>query len=221
LGELVARVGADRVEAIDPSASFVDAARQRHPGVTVQVGVAERMPYPDGTFDTALAQLVVHFMNDPIAGLTEMARVTRRGGTVAGCVWDHASGAGPLGVFWRVARDLDPAVHDESDLAGVREGHLAELMTATGAFESVNQATLEVTVEHPTFDEWWEPFTRGVGPAGAYVGGLDNERRVALRARCRRALPSGPFHITARAWAVCGVRGEGTPGARPAGLQSA
>jgi SAM-dependent methyltransferase len=205
VGELVTRVGPDRVAAIDPSGSFVLAARARHPGVDVRLATAERLPFPDVSFDAALSQLVVHFMQDPVGGLGEMARVTRVGGVVAACVWDHASDHGPLGIFWHAARELDPVVHDESGLPGVREGHLADLLEATGACASIEEATLEVRVEHPTFEEWWEPFTRGVGPAGAYVAGLDDRQREALRARCQRSLPSEPFTITARAWAVRGV----------------
>ncbi len=178
---------------------------QRHPRVDVRLAAAERLPFPDATFDVALAQLVVHFMTDPVGGLGEMARVTRVGGVVAACVWDHASDHGPLGVFWRAARELDPAVLDESDLPGVHEGHLADLLEATGVCDSIEEATLVVRVEHPTFQEWWEPFTRGVGPAGAYVAGLDDRRREALRARCHAALPSEPFTVTARAWAARGV----------------
>ncbi len=208
VAELVGRVGADQVAAVDPSESFVLAARQRHPGVDVRRATAERLPFAEAAFDAALAQLVVHFMNDPVAGLAEMARVTRVGGVVAACVWDHASDHGPLGVFWRAARELDPAVDDESGLAGVRRGHLVELFEAVGGLGSVQEATLVVRVEHPTFREWWEPFTRGVGPAGAYVAGLDDVRCEALRARCREALPAEPFTITARAWAACGIRGD-------------
>ena len=207
VGELVRRVGVDRVAAIDPSESFVLATRQRHPGVDVRQASAEQMPFRDATFDAALAQLVVHFMADPVAGITEMARVTRAGGVVATCVWDHASDQGPLGAFWRAARELDPAVDDESDLPGVREGHLVELFEAVGGLCSIEEATLVVSVEHPTFEEWWEPFTRGVGPAGAYVASLDDARREALRARCRAALPTEPFSITARAWAARGTHG--------------
>ncbi len=193
--------------AVDPSASFVEATRQRHPGVDVRRAAAEQLPFADDVFDAAFAQLVVHFMTDPLAGLTEMARVTRTGGVVAACVWDHASDRGPLGVFWRAARDLDPAVDDESGLAGVRPGHLVELFEAVGSLSSVEEATLVVSVEHPTFEEWWEPFTRGVGPAGAYVASLDDDRREALRTRCHASLPTEPFTISARAWAARGVRG--------------
>jgi SAM-dependent methyltransferase len=205
VSELIGRVGASQVSAVDPSESFVAAARQRHPGVDVRLAAAEQLPFADNTYDAALAQLVVHFMQDPVAGLTEMARVTRQGSTVAACVWDHASDHGPLGVFWSAARDLDPAVHDESGLAGVRPGHLVELFEATGALGSIEEATLVVQVEHPTFQEWWEPFTRGVGPAGAWVSSLDDDGREALRVRCREALPREPFTVTARAWAARGV----------------
>jgi SAM-dependent methyltransferase len=206
VGELVARVGADRVVAVDPSQSFVEAARARHAGVDVRLAAAESLPFADEAFDAALAQLAVHFMKDPIMGLGEMGRVTRAGGVVAASVWDHASEHGPLGDFWRAARELDPAVQDESGLPGVREGHLAELLESTGAFGSVETTALTVHVEHPTFEEWWEPFTEGVGPAGAYLAGLDEPRREALRMRCRVALPTEPFRISARAWAARGVR---------------
>jgi len=165
---------------------------------------AERLPFPDQAFDAALAQLVVHFMADPVAGLTEMARVTRTGGVVAACVWDHAGGQGPLGVFWQAAHELDPTVHDESRLAGAREGHLAELFEAAGLRE-IHEATVSARLEHPSFEEWWEPYTGGVGPAGAYVAGLDPERQAELRETCRRLLPAAPFTITARAWAARGI----------------
>lgn len=206
VGELVARVGPDLVAAVDPSEPFVGAARLRNPGVDVRVAVAERLPFADHVFDAALAQLVVHFMRDPAVGIAEMARVTRPGGVVAACVWDHASDHGPLGVFWRAARGLEPLAHDESGLAGVRQGHLAELFEASGQLERIEEATLGVTVEHPTFDQWWEPFTRGVGPAGAYVASLEGRERETLRVRCRAALPTEPFTISARAWAARGMR---------------
>src|SRR6478752_9646005 len=74
--QLVDRLGVTAVAAIDPSESFVDAARARFPGLDVRQGVAEELPFPDAGFDLALAQLVVQFMSDPVVGLREMARVT-------------------------------------------------------------------------------------------------------------------------------------------------
>jgi ubiquinone/menaquinone biosynthesis C-methylase UbiE len=199
--QLVDRLGADAVSAIDPSAPFVTAVRARWPGVDVRCAVAERLPFPDNTFDLALAQLVVHFMADPMAGLSELARVTRPGGLVAACVWDHAGGSGPLATFWRAAHDIDPQVRDESELAGAREGHLAELCEAA-RLKDIESMSLTVTVRFATFDDWWEPFTLGVGPAGAHVARLDEPRRASLRSRCMRLLPPPPFEIAASAWCV-------------------
>ena len=202
--ELVARVGPSAVAAVDPSARFVAAARERHPGVEIVQASAERLPFPALAFDAAVAQLVVHFMPDPNKGLVEMARVTRRGGVVAACVWDHAGGLGPLSLFWRPARELDPEVDDESELPGVREGHLAELFEAAG-LDEVAETVLWVSVEHPTFEAWWEPFTKGVGPAGSYLASLSAEQQVELRETCRTTVPTTPFVVTARAWTARGL----------------
>lgn len=202
-GELVARLGPAAVTAIDPSASFVEAARDRHPGVTVLQGSAEELPFPDGAFDASLAQLVVHFMSDPVRGLAEMRRVTRNGGVVAASVWDLAGGRAPLSLFWRAAHDLDMDAADESRMSGAREGHLVELFEAAGLHD-VRGSVFTVSLEHQSFEEWWDPYTRGVGPAGGYVATLDEERRTALRERCRALLPDGPFTLTAHAWAARG-----------------
>lgn len=202
--ELVRRVEAGNVAAVEPSAPFVAAIRTRFPGVEIHQGSAESLPFPDATFDAALAQLVVHFMADPVAGLVEMKRVTRPGGIVVACVWDHAGGQGPLGLFWQAARELDPGVKDESDLAGAREGTLAELFRAAGLRDLV-ETVVSADLEHPDFAAWWEPFTRGVGPAGAYVASLGPDRQAELRERCRSMLPPGSFDLPARAWAVRGL----------------
>jgi SAM-dependent methyltransferase len=199
--ELVRRLGVAAVAAAEPSEPFVAAARERHPGVDVRRAAAEELPFDAEAFDAALAQLVVHFMTDPVAGLREMARVTRRDGVVAACVWDLGGGRGPISPFWEAAHTLDADVLDESRLAGAREGHLAELFTAAGLGEP-EATTLSVSVEHPSFEDWWEPFTLGVGPAGAYAAGLDPERQARLRDRSRELLPEPPFVLTSSAWAV-------------------
>lgn len=204
--ELARRLGPASVSAVDPSEPFVEAVRERHPEVEVRRAPAEDLPFAAAAFDAALAQLVVHFMQDPVAGLSEMARVTRRGGIVAASVWDHAGSQGPLSFFWEVARELEAEVEDESELPGTREGHLAELFTAAG-LRDVDDAVLSITVEHPTFEDWWEPFTLGVGPAGAYVGSLGPDRLEELRERCRELLPEPPFALSAVAWAARGRAG--------------
>ena len=200
---LVDLLGPDHVAAIDPSESFVSAARERFPAVDVRLGYAEELPFAADAFDAALAELVVHFMSDPVAGLREMARVTRPGGVVAACVWDMSSDANPLATFWAAVRESDPAALDESGLPGVREGDLVALATAAGLV-GVSPSQLWVGTRYESFDEWWEPYTLGVGPAGGHVAGLAEEERRALRERCARRLGDGPFDVVARAWCVRG-----------------
>jgi SAM-dependent methyltransferase len=200
---LVERLGADEVSAADPSEQFVAAARERHPGVDVRRAPAEELPYDGGEFDAALAQLVVHFMADPVAGLAEMARVTRAGGVVAACVWDHAGGQTPLAPFWDAVHELDPDEVGEGEMAGAHAGHLTELFGAAGLRE-VEETTLSIRVEAKTFDEWWEPFTLGVAPAGQYLEALDPERQAELRELCRKRLGE-PVSVPARTWTARGV----------------
>src|SRR3954466_1677433 len=154
VAELVRRVGAENVTAVDPAEQFVAAARARNPGVDIGRASAEALPFGDGGFDAALAQLVVHFMSDPVAGLREMRRVVRPGGVVAACVWDHGGGEGPLSPFWDAVHALDANAPDESQMAGARRGHLTELFGEAG-IEDIDETSLAVSVPHATFDEWW------------------------------------------------------------------
>ncbi len=211
-GELVQRLGAEAVTAVDPSEPFVAAAKARHPSVEVQQASAEALPFEDGAFDAAIAQLVVHFMTNPVAGLREMARVTRPGGIVAACVWDHAGERSPLSSFWQAARELDAGALDESKLAGARQGHLVELLTEAG-LESVQETTTEAFAEFSSFEQWWEPFTLGVGPAGAYAKKLDDPELTRLRDRCRELMGPPPFTVSTMAWTARGsVTGNGVNG---------
>jgi SAM-dependent methyltransferase len=202
--ELVKRLGAGSVAAVDPSESFVAATRARHPGVDVRRASAEELPFLDREFDAALAQLVVHFMTDPVAGLREMGRVTRRDGAVAACVWDHAGERTPVSTFWRAARDLGLPMQDESALAGAREGHLVELFKAAG-LRDVEGTALVARVEYSSFDDWWKPFSFEVGPAGAAYVALDPPQRERLRHRCEALLPPAPFEMASFAWAARGI----------------
>jgi SAM-dependent methyltransferase len=204
-GALTARLvdvlGVAGVSAVDPSEPFVAAARERFPGVDITVGSAESLAFDDDSFDAALARLVVHFMRDPVAGLREMARVTLPGGVVAAAVWNHASSAGPLSLFWGAVRAVDPQAEGEGDYAGVREGDLAQLFRAAG-LDTFEESVLTVHVPFDSFEQWWEPYTLGVGPAGQYVAGLDDSRREALEQECRRRVPEGEFTVDASSWCV-------------------
>ncbi len=203
-GALIAHllsIGAE-VTGIDPSPPFVDGVRMRFPDVDVRQGTAEELPYDSDTFDFALAQLVVHFMMDPVAGIRQMARVTRGGGVVAACVWDGPTGA--LAPFWDAVHVVDPDAEDEALLSGAKRGHLTELFNAAGLREA-EESPVSVDVVHPTFDEWWEPYTFGIGPAGEYVGQLDDDGRAGLESVARERLGSGPFTVTATAWAARGT----------------
>jgi SAM-dependent methyltransferase len=207
--ELARRCGEANVAAVEPMVAFAEANAAAHPEADVRVASAESLPYDDGVFGAALAQLVVHFMSDPVAGLAEMARVTAPGGRVSACVWDHGGDSGPLSPFWRAVKRFEPTA-GEGALAGASAGDLTDLFTRAG-MPGVEETRLTISVEFPTFEDWWEPFTLGVGPAGQYVAALDGADRERLVAALREDLGDAPFTIEASAW-VGTARNESEPG---------
>lgn len=201
-----------RVTGVDPSAAYVRSAQAKTLGDRVRFlrGDAQALELPSATYDKTLSLLAVNFIPDSAKALREMIRMTRPGGIVAACVWDYGGGMEMLRVFWNEAVALDPTVaaRDERNMPLCRRGELAALFRASGLQQVVEQS---IVVELPfsSFDDYWQPFLGGQGPAGAYAASLAAPQRAALEARVRSALlgthPDRPFTLHARAWAVKGV----------------
>jgi ubiquinone/menaquinone biosynthesis C-methylase UbiE len=204
---LADRLGAANVAAADPSEPLLAACGHRVPGADVRLAPAEELPWPDASFDAVLSQLVLNFVADADAAVAEMRRVAAPGGIVASCTWDYAGGMRMLHTFWEAAAELDPQAPDESNMRYRTEEELESLWERHG-LDDVETGPLVVEVAYESFDEYWEPFTLGVGPAGAYCASLDPDAREALRAGCfsRLGSPAGPFSLGARAFAVRGTR---------------
>lgn len=204
--ELVERVGAANVAAVDPQLQFAAACRERCPGVEVRDGVAERLPWRDGAFDAALSSLVIGFMSDPDQGVREMARVTRPGGTVAACMWDTSTGGMTmLQIFWSAVHQVDPDAEGERAMPGTADGDIGERLGRAGLRDVVNGAITAQTT-YADFNDFWEPFTFGIGPAGHFLRSLPADAQAHVRSACREALPERvPFTLEARAWFARGT----------------
>lgn len=209
--ELATRLGPANVAAIDPAEQFTAACRGRNPGADVRTGVAEQLPWPAASFDAALSCLVIGFLQDPDRGVREMARVTRAGGTVAACMWDITGGGMTmLRIFWSAVRQVQPAAAGESAMAGTADGDIAHRLRHAG-LRHVTSGALTSRASYAGFDDFWEPFTLEVGPAGHYLRTLPAGQQAAVRDACRPHLPDGPFTLQARAWYA---RGTVPPGSR-------
>lgn len=203
---LVDRLGVDAVAACDPAAGFVDECAARHPGVRVEVGRAESIPFETGQFDHAMAQLVLHFVSDADRAAAEMARVVRAGGRVSACVWDFDDGMEMLRCFWDAALEIDAAAPDEArTMRFGRSGEIADLFELAGMVD-VEESTLSVTTSYDDFDELWSGFLAGVGPAGAYCTSLGDEDRMRLRSALfvRLGEPGGSIELGAVARCAVG-----------------
>ena len=203
--ELAARVGPENVAAIDPATAFAAACRERNPGAEVREGVAEELPWPDDAFDAALSCLVIAFMRDADRGVSEMARVTLPGGTVAACMWDTAGGGMTmLRHVWEAIAEVDPGARGERGLAGTREGEIADRMRRAG-LQDIDAGVLMASADYADFEDFWTPLTLGVGPAGQHLASLSEEQRLGVREVLRTRVPQGPFTLDARAWYARGT----------------
>ena len=149
--------------------------------------------------------LVLNFVPDPAAALRQMIRVTRPGGVVAAAVWDYGDGMQMLRTFWDAAVALDPgaAPRDERHMPLCTRGALGELWRTQG-LRDVDEQPLTIEMAFASFDDYWQPFLCGQGPAGAYVSSLAESARHALESRLRERCRLG-LTLRARAWAVRGV----------------
>lgn len=200
-----------RVVGIDPVQAFVDYSRARFPDsrASFDCGSAFKLPYPDASFDRSLSLLVFQFLREPGTAASEMRRVTRTGGTVAACTWDR-TGQEMSDLFWEECVRLDPGAEEKAQRPKVcnQAGQLAELWGATG-FEDVSEVTLEMRTDFTSFDDFWLPYTKGVGSQGVYVASLSLEHREVLRDALRKRFvgeQDRPFSLRAAALAVRGTR---------------
>ena len=211
---LAKRGAPDRVAAIDIAAPYIGFARSRPgaAGIGFAVGDACRLPYADGSFGAALAQLSLNFVPDAAQAVREMRRVVQRGGSVAAAVWDFRGGLVFQRLFWDTAAGLDPgagAARDRlfSGPLAVPDG-LPALWDGVG-LAAVERGSITIRMEYAEFADYWEPLLGGQGPVGAYVEALPLERRQLIEERVRAAFlsgaPDGPRSLTATAWAVRGV----------------
>lgn len=200
---LTRRYGEAEVAAVDPSPTFVEAVTRRFPAADVRHGRAEALPFEDDTFTATLAELVVHFLSDAPAGLREMVRVTRPGGVVAACVWDYENERQPPAVFLRAA-SAESGRSDGPPKPGTRRGELAALLRQAGCVE-VTETELTVAVDLPSFDEWWEPHTWGIGSTASALDGLDEAGVERVRERARAVWGDGPIVVHGTAWSARGI----------------
>lgn len=194
-GVLVERLGVEAVAACDPASGFVNECAARHPGVRVDIGRAEALPFETGRFDHALAQLVLHFVSDTEQAAREMMRVVRPGGTVSACVWDFDEGMEMLRCFWDAAEQIDPGAPDEArTLRFGGTGEIAGLFVSAGMVDVV-ESELRVSSSYTGFDELWNGFLSGVGPA---PGRTASPAPSPTGTGCARRCSSGSAHLPDR-----------------------
>ena len=206
-----ASMPASEIVGVDPSEGFIAYAQKNTKSTRVhfEVGDAQVLKFNDASFDDALALLVMNFVPDHNKAIAEMRRVTRPQGIVSACVWDYDAGMQMLRFFWDEAVAFDPSIEpkDERHMKLSHQGQLGDLWRKAGLL-NIKEEPLVIGQVYSSFNDYWEPFTKGAGPGGAYVVSLSDDRRQQLEARMRKRLlgdlQDGPFTLRARAWCVRG-----------------
>ena len=203
------------LHAIDPSAGFIEHARSHidDDRVALSEGSAEAIPFEDECFDAVVSGLVLNFVPDARAALSEMIRVTRPGGTVAVYVWDYADRMELIRRFWNAVVELNPAARklDEGIRFPICNRDALTALFEDAGLEQVASRDIDVPTRFESFDDYWSPFLGGQGPAPGYAVGLESKQRSALRDRLQQSLPTaedGSIALIARALAVRGVRAQ-------------
>jgi trans-aconitate methyltransferase len=199
------------VTGVDPSEPFLAHAREtiRDPRAEFRAGTAADTGLLDSQADVVVGGLVLNFVPDVAAALTEARRVVVRGGVVAGYVWDYAEGMQFIRAFWDAAIPFDPAARelDEASRFPIAAPEaLSGAFTAAG-FESVSVRGIEIPTVFADFDDLWLPFLGGTGSAPTYLASLEPASREAVRERLRTSVPielDGSIRLSARAWAFRG-----------------
>jgi SAM-dependent methyltransferase len=208
---ILERCAASFVAGVEPSEGFLEKAKQ-HLGehALLRRGNAGAIPAGDAAFDAVVSGLVLNFVPDLRGALNEMIRVTASGGIVAAYVWDYAGGMQLMRHFWDAAVALDPGAAKLDE--GLRfplchPDALAEGFSGAG-LRDVATTAIDIATPFSSFDDYWQPFLGGQGPAPTYAMSLNAAARTRLRARIRSGLPlqpDGSIPLTARAWAVRGT----------------
>jgi SAM-dependent methyltransferase len=209
LGAAIVEQAAPRMlTGVDPSAGFLEAARQQLPdSVVLSQGSADAIPLPDAAVDVAVSGLVLNFVPDAVAALREMARVTARDGTVAVYVWDYAQKMEMIRRYWDAAALFDAGAsrQDQGERFPLCEPQALAAALGEAGLHPVQGTALEITMHFADFDDYWQPFLGGQGPAPAHAMRLDEATRERVRERLRETLPrqpDGSIDLPARAWAA-------------------
>jgi SAM-dependent methyltransferase len=200
-----------RVTAFDASAAFASYARTIGGDRRIAFAVADAraIPFKAASADVAVSGLMLNFVPQPEVAVAEMARVARPGGTVSAYVWDYSDGMQMLRHFWDAASAVDPGAADldEGRRFPMCEPSALDTLWRGAGLRDVEVRGIDVPTRFESFDDLWTPFLGGQGPAPSYLASLDSITRERVREQLRVQLPDGgSFVLTARAWAVRGVR---------------
>jgi SAM-dependent methyltransferase len=201
------------VKGIDRSEDYVKTARKNtnYSNAEFESGDAQALPVESGLYDLAVSGLVLNFIPEPNRMINEMKRAIRAGGMVALYIWDYAGKMQFMRHFWNAAAALDVAARDldEGRRFPICDPNSLAALFRDAKLSKIETRPIDVPTDFKDFDDYWNPFLGGQGPAPGYVMSLSEQKRTQLRDRIYNGLPfalDGSIPLVARAWAIKGVK---------------
>jgi SAM-dependent methyltransferase len=197
---------------IDPSAEFLQKTKERIPGkAEFVVGTASSIPISNASVDIVVSGLALNFFPEIEVALAEMKRVVKFDRHIAVYVWDYSDRMDFLRIFWDAASQVDPNAGELDE--GVRfpicnDAKLRDVFRQAGLV-NITTRNLDATTTFKNFEDYWNPFLGGQGPAGTYLVSLNASRQNLIKNILREQLPiekDGSITLLARALAVRGSR---------------
>ena len=154
---------------------------------------------------------MLNFVPQPEKMVSEMTRTVKAGGVVAVYVWDYADKMQLMRYFWDAAVALDPSAADldEGPRFPVCKPDALRKLFENSGLKQVETRAIDIDSHFKDFDDYWQPFIGGQGPAPSYATSLNEEKRNELRDHIHANLPFAPdgsIPLIARAWAVKGMK---------------
>lgn len=175
---------------VDVATQMVALATKLHPGAEFRQADAERLPFPDRSFDAVVGNFVVLHLGRPEQGVAELARVLIPGGHLALSMWDGPERAHLLSFVFHSVQEVG-AKPPASVPAGPpffrfsSDEEFSALLRSVG-LEAAAVRSLSFTHRLSGSDELWEGMVAGTVRTASMIRGQTEETQRRIRAALHR-----------------------------------
>jgi ubiquinone/menaquinone biosynthesis C-methylase UbiE len=200
------------VVGIDPSKEYLPKKTQFE-NSTFLVGSAENHQFRNSEFDIIVSALALNFMTNKENSIRKILKILKPGGTFALYVWDYAEKMEFLRYFWNAVVQENPesVKFDEAQLFPICNRDKLKKLFIDCGIKEIFENDIVIETKFDNFDQYWNSFLGGQGPAGQYILSIEEKRRNDIKSYLKESIPiskDGSINLIARAFAIKGKNGK-------------